>query len=457
MAPVKSIKELCEFMWHLENKYHLLEYEVKNVKIWQYCRMFIYYKLSGETGLFNEPHQYNASLKMNLTRLLSFLKGVTIHNPLCGNYRVDTVIIPHPRSKFLDEEYIDIYTKYFVDSLIHEKKKFLVIERSFEEHKRIEKPYIKYFEIFSLLGKLKIVINKIKINNSDKRFLDKVQDEINSTLMVSFDLIALLEYHLNLFITQHKLFKILFAKRKTEKVYVVVSYAYGAMIKAAKDMGVEVIEIQHGVISEYHLGYSYPNTTKELDYFPDKLLCWGDFWRSAANYPIAKNNVIEHGFVYFNKLRLQYKINKEDNQIVILSQGSIGEKLMAFLCDMGRLLSSYKIIYKLHPGEYSTYKSYNSAPIIELFDNIKIVTNVDMYKILAESEYQIGVNSTAIYEGLGFDCKTVLLELPGVEYMDVLIKNHYAVLCSTPQLILSKLEEVSNISKKIKRNVFFAS
>ncbi len=130
---------------------------------------------------------------------------------------------------------------------------------------------------------------------------------------------------------------------------------------------------------------------------------------------------------------------------------------MAFLCDMGGLLSSHKIIYKLHPGEYSTYHSYNSASKIEYFKNIKIVKDVDLYKILAESEYQIGVNSTAIYEGLGFDCKTVLLELPGVEYMDVLIKNHYAILCSTPQLILSKLEEVSNISKKIKRNVFFAS
>ncbi len=135
----------------------------------------------------------------------------------------DTVIIPHPRSKFVNEEYIDIHTKYFVDSLIHEKKKFLVIEQSFEEHKRIGKSYIKYYEIFSLLGKLKIVINKIKINNSDKLFLKKIQDEINSTLSVSFDLITLLEYHLNLFNVRYKLFKKLFAKRKTKRVYLVVS------------------------------------------------------------------------------------------------------------------------------------------------------------------------------------------------------------------------------------------
>ncbi len=60
------------------------------------------------------------------------------------------------------------------------------------------------------------------------------------------------------------------------------------MIKAAKDMGVETVEIQHGVISKYHLGCSYPNTNSQLDYFPDKLLCWGDFWCNVANYPIEK-------------------------------------------------------------------------------------------------------------------------------------------------------------------------
>ena len=41
------------------------------------------------------------------------------------------------------------------------------------------------------------------------------------------------------------------------------------------------------------------------------------------------------------------------------------------------------------------------------------------------SEYQLGVFSTALYEGVEFGCKTILADLPGIEYMDQFIKyNH---------------------------------
>ena len=54
--------------------------------------------------------------------------------------------------------------------------------------------------------------------------------------------------------------------------------------------------------------------------------------------------------------------------------------------------------------------------------NVSIVTNVDLYEYLAKSEYQAGVFSTALYEGVEFNCKTILLKLPGIEYMDQFIK-----------------------------------
>ncbi|MBO6104425.1 MAG: hypothetical protein J6O99_00830, partial [Methanobrevibacter sp.] len=40
---------------------------------------------------------------------------------------------------------------------------------------------------------------------------------------------------------------------------------------------------------------------------------------------------------------------------------------------------------------------------------------------LAKSHYQIGAFSTAIYEGLAFNCKTFIIDVPGVEYLDDLI------------------------------------
>ena len=37
----------------------------------------------------------------------------------------------------------------------------------------------------------------------------------------------------------------------------------------------------------------------------------------------------------------------------------------------------------------------------------------------------IGVFSTTIYEGLLFNCKTFLLDLLGIEYMNSLVDNNY--------------------------------
>ena len=48
-----------------------------------------------------------------------------------------------------------------------------------------------------------------------------------------------------------------------------------------------------------------------------------------------------------------------------------------------------------------------------------------LYKLFAESSYQVGAFSTAIYEGLMFNCKTFILDVPGVEYLNDLINKNY--------------------------------
>ena len=47
--------------------------------------------------------------------------------------------------------------------------------------------------------------------------------------------------------------------------------------------------------------------------------------------------------------------------------------------------------------------------------------DVDLYEFLSRVEYQVGVFSTTLYEGVEFNCKTILLYLPGIKYMDKFI------------------------------------
>lgn len=114
-------------------------------------------------------------------------------------------------------------------------------------------------------------------------------------------------------------------------IFVVVSYENLAIVAAAKSLGIEVIELQHGTITDYHLGYSYPLKTRldgEIPYFPDKILTFGDYWINDENCPLSKDKIIPIGFSYFEVQSKDY-INAEpiDNQVLFISQGVIGKYL----------------------------------------------------------------------------------------------------------------------------------
>ena len=71
---------------------------------------------------------------------------------------------------------------------------------------------------------------------------------------------------------------------------------------------------------------------------------------------------------------------------------------------------------------------YNSLNKLEKNHNIKIRTNINLHERLAISEYQAGVYSTSLYEGVEFNCKTILLDIPGIEYMEKFIKKYKPII-----------------------------
>jgi hypothetical protein len=455
MAQEPSIKQICKLIWQLEKSYQLLDYEVHGVKIWQYCRMLIYYELATKAGLFKEPHQYDRSLKTICRRALSAAKGLTTRNPLWPTGKKEIIVISHPRSNDFQGTPIDIYTHFFVEELLKKNRSVMVIDPSFEDHTRHDHSYVTYYDIFSLAGRVKAALFPARINGREKSFFKKIEKIIDLEMNISINLVALLELYLNFFLVRYTLFKWIFFHHQPKQVYVVIAYAHGAMIRAANEMGIEVIEFQHGIISPYHLGYSFPDADRQLAYFPDKIFCWGDFWRQSACFPIEKDHLINYGFAYFNILRCRYPEVKHPHQVLVLSQGSIGEKLMNFMVDAMAFMSEFKVIYKLHPGEYAVWKTYPDAGKLSEFRNVTVAQNVDLYHIMASSRFQIGVNSTTIYEGLGFGCLTVLVNLPGIEYMDSLILKKHAFLCRNPETLKSSLDKAENLSKRVDPAAFF--
>jgi len=440
-----SIKTICEKIWDLEDKYSLLDKDIQGVKVWQISRFMIYSEIAQKTGLFSKPHTTKDSWYDKIKAFPGYLYNTILKNPLSGEYEKEILVFDHPRKKLVNGEYIDIYTKYLLDHL--DDSKYDVIERPYlNKHLAKSKSNRKYLDGLLWLSYLHRTISNVKFTPEELKLLNQLENEINNTFKIRLNLKQIYKVCIKQFKYDYKFYTKLFKKRKTRTVYLVVSYISQnkPLIAAAKNNDIKVIEIQHGTIGPYHLGYNFPNCNHELEYFPDIFYSFGDYWSEIVDFPLDKKNVICYGFPYMRMRKEKYNnIRKKKKQILFISQGAIGKELALFAYKAAQTLKDYKILYKLHPGEYDRWqKEYKELTLASKLENVEIIdeNNKELYYYFAESEYQIGVFSTAIYEGLAFNCKTLLIDLPGIEYMKYLIEKKIAVKINDIEDLIQEIE-----------------
>ena len=200
-----------------------------------------------------------------------------------------------------------------------------------------------------------------------------------------------------------------FKRQQPRAVVEVVGYGLVAMTlnSVAHSHNCPVIEVQHGTINETHVGYHYLST-EGLDILPDAVLTFGDCWNKQIS--MTGIEIVATGFEYFRREKDKYiaKYNRK-NQILFISQRNIGQNLSRIAIKVSDACKGtddeVKIIYKLHPSEFAGAREL--YPDLFKRENIEVVSNeVPLYQLFAESRVQIGFNSTALYEGIGFGLKT---------------------------------------------------
>lgn len=459
-----TVKDICNIFFELEEKYKINFLEIQGVYPWQLIRIFLYYHITGKKKLFGSAQQQRLTLFDKVKSFIPFIKNSLIYNPFKGNDEKDFIIFDHPRKTLFQNEYKDIYSYFLVD-LLKGKYSFEVMESPYlNKHYTKNEDYIRYTDRIEL-GSYKYK-KTTKLNYSEKEIaiIDEIEKELEKKFDLSLDLFTIINNHILNFKYDYKKYTELFEKRKPKKIFVVVAYENKAIVSAAKDLGIEVIELQHGTISNYHLGYSYPKKTrclngeiKEIAYYPDKILTFGEYWINDEVSPIASDNIIPIGFPYFEAQSKEF-INKniKKNKIIFISQGVIGKYMSEIAYEAAINLKDWEIIYKLHPGEYMTwrenYKILNEASNL---DNFQVIDNnqTPLYQFFAESKIQVGAFSTAIYEGLMFNCKTFILDLPGVEYLEDLIEEGYVCKVENGSELVNKLNAFK--PKTYDKNFFF--
>ena len=436
-----------------EENLDLFSIRVSQSPIWERIRFRVFRNITRERGRGQAHTDSGDGLKDYLHGFKLWLKNVVSKNPYFTNEH-DFLFIGHQRRKLEEDSYWwDIYCDPIHEQgeldYVHMETPYLL------SHRRPAKTEnLRYLELIQYGGTLqrKLGLRSPSLPNDVVSRLREAEAEIRRRFDVDIDLVAEAREALHIRNTTLPLYERLLERVDPEVVVLVVSYGKETLIEACKRKEIPVVELQHGVIYDHHFGYSYPDGATKTT-FPDYLLTFGEFWNENVRFPIPDDRVIPVGYPYLEQRLDRYSDIEPAEQLLFISQGTIGRDLSQFALEVhedDRI--AHEVVYKLHPGEYDRWE--NEYPWLADSD-VRVIDESEppLYRLFAESSAQIGVGSTAVYEGLCFDLETFVFEADGADVLRPLIEDGVASTIGTVEELVASLH--SKNGQRFDRDRFF--
>lgn len=441
-----------------EKENDLFKLEVNGFKYWHYIRNIIYEDIHSKKNNLGQPHT-SYSEKHYYKRVLLKLKQIPnwmYKNPFWALKEKDILVLNHQRRVKNGDFFDCIYT----DEILHRTNYSYyvfeqpILEKHFSPVRTKELKYLDYLNFKVAINvEFKRKFLRLSLPKIEKEKLKKILKKIEGSFNVNIDYKKILN-SLEIAYISYKPSRNYYNKildRINPKIIIeLVSYSRNRFIvnELAKERGIPTIELQHGTMGKHHIAYNF-SEKMDLDTFPDYILTFGQYWKDNTRLPIEDDKVKVVGWPYFEKKVSEYKQkndfeNTSKKTILFISQGTIGKELSQIAVDIFNVLDKnhYKVIYKLHPGEYDRWK-YDYPWLVGT--NIEVIdhNHKDMHFYFAKSDIQIGVYSTALFEGLGYDLQTIIIKLAGYELMEELFSKALAELAENEKDIIRILNNDS--------------
>lgn len=417
-------KNIIDSILEFEKNSKISEREILGLKYWSLIRTFVLNdvisKVKGVSRLCDEKQKRK---KLNL-----YILSRSVFSS--KDFNKDILLITDTRRILQEGQYESIFTDELEKILDGKYSTITLEEPSWVDKNPIEYSHLtpaltknlKYIDIYEIKA---LIIRRIfKIFNKKKMALIKSELHSLFSLFERKFKINLSEYEtqyvddLIYFITMKRTYTKLIKKINPKCVFI---YYRGFKFKALatsilNELNIKVIEVQHGTIVEddpiARKSYSVDNWISK----PNYLFAFGEKQVNEKNLIYNSNNIKYVGNLFLEKKlnqKYEYPIEflKGKKHILIISQSVIGEYLSEFAADLAKMLEfddEFVIVFKYHPNEISRdYNKLRKNNIIQIKDSKK-----EIYQYQKYSYAQVGIFSTALFEGLSFGLPTFVLENP---------------------------------------------
>lgn len=445
-----------------EIEMQLFEQQIAGINYWHLIRSDIYREIAKEKNDIKKKQYVDKKAEVKLGIIKKRAKQImnlALKNPLFFLEKKDVLIFNHPRRVLDENVYKCLYTYDLIDKMNCD---YYVYEIPYDglHFSSVHEDKLKYTDLVDRVYWFEKnryrILNKSMLSKKDDKSVIELVDNVNRNFNVNLDIDEwknTINNRLLFYKIAYKIYSKILEKIQPKVIIQVVSYEETKYVinKIASERNIPTIELQHGTMGKYHIAYNFSGKM-EIETFPDYVFTFGDYWKEVTRLPIPDSQIISVGWPFYEKKMKEYddeQKNKNKKTILFISQGTIGKELSQFALKMLKKLDAtlYQIIYKLHPGEYDSWKTdypYLLDSKIKVIDN----NNHDMHHYFNQVDIQIGVYSTAIFEGLGYNLDTYIVNLYGHEYMEDLYKKNYVTLVNS---VDETIQHLSNKKKKTER------
>ena len=371
-------------------------YIENNIPLWHILR----YRLRGyffqKNGITDISSGNRKKLSINNLKyfFISFFQYIKI---LFTKETVKVCFFGFSRLESINGTYID----KFIDPIIYESNlkdsDYLYFNNQYERHSepRSEAHKIIYVDFINslsmLIGALLLPFIYIRNANAYNRVINITKKYISKKKKVQ---LFILLKSASIYI-QKVIYLNLFKRLSPSSIVGVSRVTFVPQALAAKQLGIKVIEIQHGITqgpTNLYSGY----VNRMVD--PDIFCTFGDYCPKNV-FGIEEFNIVNIGWAfksYINSINNVFV--KTENAVLVISEPGISEKLLLFIVSLADKYPQIEFHIRRHPQESFNEKQLS---IIKESKNIKDVTSTQCSQIaILPYDFIMGENSSVLYESL---------------------------------------------------------
>lgn len=368
----------------LEKKHDVEAICVNGIPVWTYLRVYVHQRMAA-------GHEALQSTASSASLFASLFRGVA---NLFRSHRY-WVISSSDQRKQIDGRWTD---RHDMAETLRKEALFIELPNPVHQSSNASQHLMSktWFYALELLHS-KWPGNKVKV--SGKSVLDDLCKEAG----ITFDL----DYHARKFWAQYRVTRFFLRWKKPKAVFLTTYYTNSARVFACKELGIPVVESQHGLVSRAHLAYQLTKADPRL--LPDYYLSYGtqevgDMEGSAFKQHVE---IIPTGHFYLNHVSQQAEMAKPEGvryRIVVTAQDIFEGPFIQWMNTLSEMLTEDELILIPRRKSVAWYRELGLSERVRYIDG-------DTYHLIRSADIHSTVFSSCAVEAIGLERPNILINL----------------------------------------------